>query len=288
MIVLNAGDLSLSLCPDVGGTVSALTWKGADLLRAAPADSDNLNPREMAAFPMVPFVGRIPHGEFSWRGRRVRLPANMSPEPHAIHGFGWQSNWQVSAAEKNSATLRHSSEETDWPWLYEAFQVFKLEHRKLEYSLRLNNKSEQPMPAGLGWHPYFPSQNATLFAQTKSEARLPHSLEPLSSATETATMQLREGCTVSALSIDNVFELSDPTIVARWPTHTLTLESDPPSRFATIYSPPASEFFCAEPVTHIPGAHAIADPLFETGLVELQPGEEMRLMIELHLRENDP
>lgn len=288
MIVLNAGDLSLSLCPDVGGAVSAFTWNGIDLLRPAPGDTNGLDPRDMAAFPMVPFVGRIIDGEFSWRGHQVRLPANMPPEPHAIHGFGWQSGWDAISVEQRYATLRHSSEKTDWPWQYEAFQMFELEERTLKLSMQLINRSEKPMPAGLGWHPYFPSQNAKLYAHINSEARLPQSPKNSTQAVETAMIQLSNGGDVNALSIDTVFELSDHLLVAQWPTHTLSLKSDPPARFATIYSPPASDFFCAEPVTHIPGSHALTDPLSDTGLVELQPGEDMKLMIELHLRVNDP
>ena len=43
-----------------------------------------------------------------------------------------------------------------WPWPYRATQHFTLTPASLTVALTLTNEGDGPMPAGLGWHPYFP------------------------------------------------------------------------------------------------------------------------------------
>ena len=283
MIELQADDLRLVLCPEIGGSVMSLSFRGIDLLRPAPVNVKTLDPRDMAAFPMAPFVGRISDGRFSWGEQEIRLPANMPPEPHAIHGFGWQSPWTLDGVGDCSALIRHSYGGADWPWSYEAIQRFELRPGLVKLSLGLKNTSAAPMPAGLGWHPYFPSPNATLFGSALREATLPSKGAKQSSIANSAVDQLPVGFQVSAFSIDHVFELSEPQLRMEWPTHALTMTADPAIRYATVYSPTDANFFCVEPISHIPGAHELSDPLVGTGLIELQPREEMVLSVRLSI-----
>ena len=50
--------------------------------------------------------------------------------------------------------FRHEAGE--WPWDYEARQQFALDERGLSLRLTCRNASDDPMPCGLGQHPYFP------------------------------------------------------------------------------------------------------------------------------------
>ena len=55
---------------------------------------------------------------------------------------------------ERGAELRHDAGE--WPWAYEARQEFALDERGLSVRLTCRNASGEPMPCGLGQHPYFP------------------------------------------------------------------------------------------------------------------------------------
>lgn len=279
MIELHADDLSLELCPEIGGSVRSLSFRDINLLRRKPDDLNDPDPRDMAAFPMVPFVGRIRHGAFNWHGQHIQLPANMPPEPHAIHGFGWQSNWTVEAVDDRSAVLWHINDGSDWPWSYEASQTFVLDAQTLLLTLRLINTSSYAMPAGLGWHPYFPSERATLYASTQREALLPNSGRSRSSDVEMIAKALPNGCEMASVLVDNVFEISSRDVRITWPTHTLTMTSEPAANYLTVYSPTGAHYFCAEPITHIPGAHNLPTPTTGTSLIELSPDEEISLSI---------
>ena len=64
-LALSHGDMYLELDPMAGGCVSALRHRDLDILRPAPCRSvPAFDARDYAAFPMVPFVGRIHNGVF--------------------------------------------------------------------------------------------------------------------------------------------------------------------------------------------------------------------------------
>ncbi|WP_234717033.1 hypothetical protein [Ensifer adhaerens] len=48
----------------------------------------------------------------------------------------------------------------DWPWDFRSEQHFELGDESLRLTLTVENRSERPMPAGMGWHPYFTSRDA--------------------------------------------------------------------------------------------------------------------------------
>ena len=95
IVMLAAGRLEMQLSPSIGGSISALLWDGErPLLRAS--NSARQNVLEAASFPLVPFVNRIRGGQFSFRGREIRLAPNMASDPSPLHGQGWQSAWDVA------------------------------------------------------------------------------------------------------------------------------------------------------------------------------------------------
>src|SRR5206468_10500493 len=57
---------------------------------------------------------------------------------------------------EREATLEFEHAAGAWPWAFRAMQHFALSPTGLSVALTLRNQSDTPMPAGLGWHPYFP------------------------------------------------------------------------------------------------------------------------------------
>ena len=145
---LSACGFDLVLDPVHGGEVLSLDWQGEALLRAAPPGPHDI--RDGAAFGLVPFSGRIEQGRFDYDGERYRLAPNMPPEPHAIHGHGWQSAWHVAGREPQSITLAMRHARGAWPWAYKATQVFSLTPDALTIEMTLTNLSQTPMPALAG------------------------------------------------------------------------------------------------------------------------------------------
>ncbi len=73
------------------------------LRTAGPSAAAARDPYATAGFPLVPYSNRIGNGSFEWRGKCMTLARNFPPEPHAIHGVGFERAWQVRSRSADSA-----------------------------------------------------------------------------------------------------------------------------------------------------------------------------------------
>lgn len=285
-IDLHSGNLILSLSPSVGGSIARFDCiaPGAGripLMRGCHSGSTNV--LEAACFPLVPFVNRIRGSRFTFRGREVVLRPNMAGDPNVLHGHGWLCQWQVLFASETEAELAFEHPADEWPWTYEARQHCALDERGLTVRLSCLNSSPEPMPCGLGQHPYFPCGEATVLdtvvthAWETDEHVLPTRKIP---ATGQFDLSRRRAC---GQGLDHGFggwagtaRLSDP----EWP---VTLEmSSPEAHFFQLYSPKQGGQFVAEPVSHANAAlNAPEEEWAGLGLRVLAPGEEMGLAMRI-------
>lgn len=240
---------------------------------------------DACCFPLVPYVNRIRGGCFTFRGREIRLDPNMPGDPSPLHGQGWLNPWTVEHSSTSSATLTYRHEPREWPWAYEARQEFSLDEAGLAARLSCRNVSDEAMPCGLGFHPYFHCGSSTRLdtdvtvAWTVDEHVLPVAKVPAEGRYDL------EDRLVCAQDLDNGFggwggeaRMSDPD----WPFE-LRLASRE-ARFFQLYSPPEGGIFVAEPVTHANAAlnHPEAD-WRELGTRVLEPGEAMSLDMRLEV-----
>ena len=59
--------------------------------------------------------------------RTEALARNFPPEPHAIHGVGFEKPWQVESRAADSAQLRLTHRpDAGWPWAFDARQRITL------------------------------------------------------------------------------------------------------------------------------------------------------------------
>src|SRR4029078_5396889 len=155
LVTIAAGNLRLQLSPSIGGAISSFTWDDSrPILRESHSPLEKAV--DAASFPLVPYVNRIRGGRFSFRGHEVRIAPNMAGDPSPLHGQGWINRWSIEWARERQAALRFRHEPGEWPWLYDAWQGFELDEGGLTIKLECQNLAEEPMPCGLGQHPYFP------------------------------------------------------------------------------------------------------------------------------------
>jgi aldose 1-epimerase len=275
---LRSGAIELELAPRLGGAITLLRHAGRDVLR--PADPAALtDPRFASCFPLVPFSNRIADARFRFRGRTYELPPNFPPEPHAIHGQGWQGVWEVGDVDARRAelTFRHAVAGT--PFDYRARQLFALEDGGLRVSLEVVNAGRGPMPAGLGLHPYFErSDGVVLRARLDrvwlaDERNIPNECVPLPERWDFA-----KAPRLAALEMDNCFCGWDGAAEIRWPETGLTLriEAEPVFGHLVIYVPRGEDFFCVEPVSNANDGFNLLDRgVPDTGVRVLEPGETL-------------
>ena len=292
-VTLTTGRLRLQLSPSIGGAISAFEWIGEDganrpILRKCHTPLEKV--LEASCFPLVPYVNRIRGGRFTFRGREVRLAPNMAGDPSPLHGQGWLNPWRVERQDETSAVLTYRHEPGEWPWSYEARQEFALDEGGFSIRLTCRNTSDEPMPCGLGQHPYFPCGGETrVDTQVECVWTIDEKVLPVEKVPAEGRYDLRDRL-VCGQDLDNGFggwggeaRMSDPG----WP-YALRLSS-PEAKFFQIYSPSQGGIFVAEPVTHANAAlNAPEGEWPELGMRVLEPDEAMSLDLRLDVLAKSP
>lgn len=287
MIELGVADYRLALTPERGGSVAAFAWRDVPLFRATCGPSI----LDTACFPLVPFSNRIAEGRFEAGGRTVRLPPNFpgAAHPHPLHGFGWQAAWTIVAASRARARLRHEHAPGAWPWRYVAEQEFRLSAGGLRHTLQLRNLGTEAMPAGLGFHPYFPRDARTRYLGlhhgewATTEDGLPFALDRRAAAVDWWC-----GAPVGTRAVDTVYAERRGPLDITWPDRGVRLRLRPDALLShsVVYTPPGRDFFCVEPVTH--PTNAVNRPAEARWLRWLKPGEAMTASLRYTASSLDP
>ncbi len=149
MIELEAGHgrrtVWMTVHPASGGRVGNLEVDGTPVLRADPT----VGALMWGIYPMVPWAGRLRHGEFMFDDRWRRVPLNLPP--HAIHGTTFEAEWEVLDIGRDYCEMRCP---LTWEFGGTAHQHIHLHEDGATFVLTAA-AAGQAMPAVIGWHPCF-------------------------------------------------------------------------------------------------------------------------------------
>lgn len=254
ILTLSAHGYACSLMPGLGGAILSLLHEGIPLLRVGDAGEV----RRTACFPLVPFANRIDHGRFAIAGRTIRIAADPSTLPHALHGHGWQRPWQVEHACEDRARLRFDHDGGDWPWPYSAWQDILLAETGLTVVLTIENRHPtMAMPAGLGLHPYF-LRTATTRVSATAQTIWHNDASGLAVSRSAVALFAKGPVPVADLAgLDNYFEAARPEITIADDRGAITLGGD--GLGFHLYCPANEDYFCVEPTSHCPNSFGRGD-----------------------------
>jgi len=281
---LTSDVLRADLAPDIGASLASLQFMvdgvWVDILRPATADALHLrNVREMACFPMAPFASLIHEGMFRWSGRMWRVRPNMPDRPHALHGDAWQHPWEVQDAGRNRAVLRYGQDGDRFPFCYEAVLTAVLCSTELALTLTVINRDREPMPAGIGFHPFFQRlPDLTLqFEAGDQWTRDSHGrvLQP-EPCSEEDSFRMPRG--VAHLVCNRVYDRWSRCAVlsSRSTKVVTTLKVDGALERLLLFSPADRQVLCVEPVSNLPdGFNRLAAGFGDSGARVLEPGESL-------------
>lgn len=149
---LGDGPLEVVLLPQAGARLHRLQAFGHDLLRTPTDPAEHLRvPFFWGAYVMAPWCNRFPAGPTTVGAQRLDLPANFA-DGTAIHGQVYASEWTV---EPDGVALHRSGGGDSWPWQYEVTLIPVVSGPLLRLELAVRNDSSEPMPAGVGLHPWW-------------------------------------------------------------------------------------------------------------------------------------
>ena len=166
---------------------------------------------------MAPFVGRVRDGVVAWAGRTVRLRLNDGA--HAIHGAGFDASWTV--IDRTSGSIKMTCDFDDpsrWPFGGSMIQTIEIARGRL--TLKAEVTAREPMPAALGWHPWFVNIDGPLRVCVPSDNVLGRSrdliptgeLVPVDARTD-----LRSGPCVAGHELDDTYAAVRSPVTPRRP-----------------------------------------------------------------------
>lgn len=150
-----------SIIPAFGATVLDLVFDGKNIL------DHYQTPEELEVGDwcknaiLFPFPNRLKNGRYELADKVYQFPINDASTQNALHGFGYQKpfsikNIELSANEaKIICTYEDSGDHPAYPFPFICEVSFSIKNNEFEVGLFFENKSQQRVPVGLGWHPYF-------------------------------------------------------------------------------------------------------------------------------------
>ena len=289
----------LGLVPTLGGGVAA--WQldrqadqpdgRLDLWR--PWDGVNEDRYSLANFAMLPWSNRISGGGFEQAGHFHAMAPNRAGEPYPIHGDGWLQRWRIEQTAADTLVMHLESHRFDGnPYAYRATQTFTLVEGGLDQSVHVTHLGDEPLPYGLGLHPWFvrsagmrvtaPVRGVWLCGDDPLPTRHTDRFPP--------SWDLNVGAPVAGSLIDNAFTGWSGEALIDWPEESLSLVMRVPAvqasgqadGYCLVYRPPQGPAFCFEPVSHpIDAFHQPGRP----GLRVLAQGESLELRVQWRVQE---
>ena len=279
--VMKSGALELRLAPGVGGSIARFDHLSSHGRTSIFRGCDGVlqSPLNAGSFPLVPFSNRIRGGRFAFRGREIAIAPNMKGDRSPLHGHGWLAPWEVVSGDDSHCELVYRHQAGEWPWRYEARQVFQLDPEGLTIRLTCRNLSNEAMPCGLGQHPYYPCTRETrLDTQVTHAWTIDEKVLPVEKVPAEGRYDLRNRL-VCGQDLDHGFGGWGGRARMETPGQGFAIEmTSEDARFFQLYSPASGGLFVAEPVSHANAAMNEPEEKWpELGLRVLEPGEEMAL-----------
>jgi aldose 1-epimerase len=281
--------LDLTIDAALGAGIASFKLRKGDgslvpLMRSAAPVTRWFN--DLACYHLIPWSNRIAASRFTWRQRPCEVKPDW-PDGTAIHGLTKDHPWRIVERTPISAILEFSSHDhagLTYPWPFQASVRYELFDEALGIRLELRNTDmTRPMPAGLGFHPFFPrsldgrdEQVCVRYAprgRYPADAMIPTGRPRPDEITE----HLAAGRPLAALALDDVFLGSPDGATITWPAGgvRITYECSEELGHAVLYTG-LPDSFCFEPVTMVnDGFNLASRGQPDTGVVELAPGQRL-------------
>ncbi len=277
---------------------------------------------KMGGAILLPFANRI-RGKLSAdgktitatvAGKTVTLPANWSgdkpgAEKHAIHGLMRRSQFQDvrvqnSANESTVSPVLHAGN-FDGHWLSDTDVKVEtsLTHDAFEMAVTAKNVGRQPLPMGIGWHPYFvlpgsDRQQVRLHLPSQTRAVMNNYDDSFTTGERVPVkgtpydFSVPGGRPLETQYLDDNFsnlnynaegrtvsEIIDPA--AKYGLRLITLS--PQIKSIQVYAPPQKNFVAIETQFNLPDPYNPDWGSVDTGMVLLQPGQSVTWRVRLEL-----
>jgi aldose 1-epimerase len=282
LVALEHGAYKLTVAPHFGARIVSLTHNGRDIVRAASSEALSY-PKvyEFSGFPLMPYSGPLFGPGFSFGGVDYALDRTVREEPTATHGDAWIAPFRIASQDACSVTLHydHEPKEGTYPFRFRGEVRFELSGAGLLLFLRVTSQDHRLMPAGIGYHPYFPKPAGTRLrfdAIGVWPADAPEVVnEPCGPLID--GLSFRDGPDVSEMVVDRLYEGWDGRAELHYPDGASTvITADGALDKLQIYSAWDYPYVCVEPVSNAnDGFNRMAAGVPSHGIRILEPNRSI-------------
>lgn len=279
-LTLTNDQLRVDLAPALGAGMTRFEWHGdggapTPIFRACPAANADTDPNALACYPLVPYSNRVGGARFTFEGREVAVPRNRAAEPLPIHGDGWLRAWRVVDRGATHATFSLERERAK-PFAYRARITYALDDATLSVALAVENAGREPLPFGLGLHPFVSRDDDTRLSAAAAGLWVPGAdWLPVRHVPAPAAWAFGVAYPLPDALVNHAFTQWSGRASVVWPRRRLSLKIDADAGYYVLYTPPGEDFFCFEPVDHPINAMNLPGGAAEHGMTVLAPGETL-------------
>jgi galactose mutarotase-like enzyme len=150
LLEIREDSLQVFVAPDHGGMIAQICLDGLELLKL-DAGALDITPMSAGGIPVLfPFPSKTTGDCYTLKGRTYSMP---------VHGLVKNSTFALREHTANKIVLWRdgcsAEKEANYPFDYELELEYKIENGALLMCARILNKSQEPLPHYIGWHPYF-------------------------------------------------------------------------------------------------------------------------------------
>jgi aldose 1-epimerase len=158
----NKTESSFSIVPECGASVLHVIFDGVSIIDGYQTIEELLKNDWYKSTFLFPFPNRLKNGKYNFEGKSYQFPINDTANNHAIHGFATNQIFKIVSinCDEKEAEIhcRHQSSGSNpaYPFAFRFDVKMRIsESDSFTIELTFKNESQQKIPVGLGWHPYF-------------------------------------------------------------------------------------------------------------------------------------
>jgi len=259
-VTISSGSLEATFLPQLGMLGSSLRHRGEELL-ALPGGLDGYRKGNVTGLPLLaPWANRLGARRYEVEGIVVDLEGlDLTTDEHGlpIHGtMTAQPGWELVAVSRHSLAARfdfgtNPDLMASFPFPHELRIEASVEATTLRVDTTLAPTGDRSVPVSFGYHPYLRLPGAL---RANIRLRLPErrhvELDGRQLPTGRADVEEAEDGPVGTRTFDDLYELGDDRQLALTGAgRRLVLELGDGYGHAQVFTPPAAESICLEPMT---------------------------------------
>lgn len=278
---------SCKIFPKLGASLQELSFESNSILDGIEISSEGVMDYQNAfkSSLLFPFPGRIEEGKYTHNEQSFQLNKNDHNSLNAIHGLVSDKHFKLALLETSDGIAKvvlsyiSDGKSEAFPYKFQLIVTYLISEKSLQLSMEVKNPGKESFPFGLGWHPYFKSENirsSSLSFSSEKQLVCNENLIPKSTKKNT----LNPTFTIENQFFDDTFILSKKKVIFETEKYTLDMIfSDTSEAVLQVFTPEHRKSIAIEPMSCSPN-------VFNTkkGLKILSPNETFQWHVGLNYR----